>query len=206
MDKIFHRVNSLELLRTVPDHCGAEVDVRYLGEELILEHDAFKLADGVGAVRLQDFLSEFKLKGPLILNVKTEGIEVACIELLRKYNCRNWFFLDLSMPMAVKYSILAAEGRLAGFGPENIAVRFSEYEAIEYSLQFAGRAGWVWVDCFTRMPLDMKSYNLLKEAGFRICLVSPELQGHSLDRIADFRRLLADMKVDAVCSKRPDLW
>jgi len=71
---------------------------------------------------------------------------------------------------------------------------------------FAGRAGWVWVDCFSRMPLDRQTAERLRDAGYRLCIVSPELQKHDEERIAEFRRLLASIQPDAVCTKRPDLW
>jgi hypothetical protein len=84
-------------------------------------------------------------------------------------------------------------------------VRFSEYEPIENTLALKGMAEWVWVDCFNKLPLDERSYSQLKKY-FKICIVSPELQNHSLDKIYDFKNQLKNMPVDAVCTKRPDLW
>ena len=125
---------------------------------------------------------------------------------MAKYKIDNWFFLDMSMPYFAIYSEIAINNRLKNFGPANLAVRFSEREPIEYALAFKDKAKWVWVDCFTKMPLDNNSYKKLKDAGFQICLVSPELQKHSTDRIADFKKQLIGLEIDAVCTKRPDLW
>ena len=69
--------------------------------------------------------------------------------------------------------------------------------------------GWVWVDCFTLFPLDHEDVQRLKRAGFRMCLVSPELQGRKAEtEIPLLAQLLADrdIQADAVCTKRPDLW
>jgi hypothetical protein len=39
-----------------------------------------------------------------------------------------------------------------------------------------GMVDWVWVDCFSKVPLNREIYNILKDAGFKLCFVSPELQ------------------------------
>lgn len=202
---IQHRLNHSEGLVGLPRAFGAEIDVRYHGNDLVLEHDPFHHHERKPQ-RLDDWLEAWDHDGPLILNVKTEGIETACIDLVNLHRVRNWFFLDLSPPYLVKYSLIAAAGEIAGFGPGNLAVRFSEHEPLEAALAFAGRVGWVWVDCFTRLPLDARACAALKAAGFRLCLVSPELQKHPLERIGEFRALLAGLDIDAVCTKRPDLW
>jgi hypothetical protein len=61
------------------------------------------------------------------------------------------------------------------------------------------------VDCFNYLPINEKSYLELKKH-FRICLVSPELQGHPLSTIEDFKEQIKNFQIDAVCTKRPDLW
>lgn len=190
MLKIAHRINSVEQLRQVPAEYGIELDLRYEGPNLILHHDPF-----VTGPLFEDLLKEYR-HALLILNVKTEGIEAEVLRLMEKYNIENYFFLDLSLPYLVKYMRQ---------GVSRIAVRYSEFEPIEFALAFAGKVEWVWVDCFTHLPLDASSYARLKEH-FKICLVSPELQGHSLDRIAEFKAQLAGLPIDAVCTKKPELW
>jgi hypothetical protein len=49
----------------------------------------------------------------------------------------------------------------------------------------------------------------LKNSGFNLCLVSPELQGRNAEiEIPQLANLLAErgIKADAICTKRPDLW
>jgi hypothetical protein len=68
---------------------------------------------------------------------------------------------------------------------------------------------WVWVDCFTRFPLTTESAGRLQRAGFKLCLVSPELQGRPAEtEIPQMRALLGSLGIaaEAVCTKRPDLW
>ena len=95
--------------------------------------------------------------------------------------------------------------RLASGGERRIALRFSECEPVESALAFAGKVDWVWVDCFTRLPLDPASHALLRRH-FRLCLVSPELQRHPPDALRAYREQLAATPVDAVCSDRCEEW
>ncbi len=190
MIKIAHRINTVEQLSQVSPEYGIELDLRYEGENLIMHHDPF-----VTGELFEDLLKAYKHRF-IILNVKTEGIEAEVLRLLEKYQIENYFFLDLSLPYLIKYMRK---------GEKNIAVRFSEYEPIEFVMSFKDKVEWVWVDCFTKLPLDDHSYELLKKH-FKICLVSPELQGHSLERIQEFKAQLADKPIDAVCTKKPDLW
>ena len=80
-----------------------------------------------------------------------------------------------------------------------VAVRYSEFEPVEFALAFAGQADWVWVDCFTHLPLNPETYRRLHDH-FKICLVSPELQQHPREQIRLFREQLRSMPIDAVCT------
>lgn len=202
MQLIYHRINKVKDLRNIPSSAGVEIDVRYHHDDLILNHDPLdhhKLTIDT----LDYFLKNWCHAGPIILNLKTEGIEQQCIALMQKYNIQEWFFLDMSMPFFVK---IANNLKANNLNKNNLAVRFSEYEPIEHALSFKNKAAWIWVDCFNNLPLNAKNYAVIREANFKICIVSPELHSHSDDRIKEFRALLGDMKIDAVCTKRPELW
>ena len=76
-------------------------------------------------------------------------------------------------------------------------------------MSLAGIVSWVWIDCFTRMPLTGDDAKRLKANGFHLCLVSPELQGRTdAQEIHNMRDLLQqdDISLDAVCTKRGELW
>ena len=89
-----------------------------------------------------------------------------------------------------------------------IAVRVSEYESVAGAVSLAGRVEWVWLDVFHGFPLDAPDYQALRDAGLNLCLVSPELHGRDIAEIASMQETMARkyMTVDAVCTKRPDLW
>lgn len=189
MELIAHRRNRLAELTATPASFGVEVDIRSRGSDLILQHDPF--ADGE---RLLDWIRGYR-HGTLILNVKEEGLEDRLTELMREYAVPSWFFLDQSVPFLL---------RGARRGLRSSAVRVSEYEPVDGALTLAGQIDWVWVDCFTRFPLDHTAWRRLRDAGFRLCLVSPELQGRQApEEVRSIRRTLAGWgeKPDAVCTK-----
>lgn len=112
----------------------------------------------------------------------------------------DFFFLDQSFPFLVKW---------AKAGEQRCAVRVSEFESIDTALSLAGKVDWVWVDCFTRFPLSGDEARRLQDAGFRLCIVSPELQGRNAEtEIPAYAALLTERGIaaQAVCTKRPDLW
>ena len=202
---IHHRINKAEQLEKIPPQNGIELDVRYHNNDLILHHEPFHHHDHPSE-KLGDLLKQWKYKGPIILNVKTEGIEKACIDLMNTHNIQNWFFLDLSIPSLVKYAQYAVDKEITGFSTANLAIRFSEYEPIEHTLAFAGKAQWIWVDCFTHLPINQELYKKLKDSGYKICLASPELQKHPTSQIEIFKKQIKEFDIDAVCTKYPDLW
>ena len=194
MHKILHRVNTIALLEKTPSNFGVEVDIRSYGGNLIIHHDPFKQGE-----LFKDWIKSYH-HGTLILNVKEEGLEDSVLKLMRKYKINDFFFLDQSFPLLRK---------TAAMGECRCAVRVSEYESIETVLSLSDMVDWVWVDCFSRFPLNQDDVNRLKNSGFKLCIVSPELQGREKrSQVMDFRRQIEQLgiKGDAVCTKYIDLW
>lgn len=194
MKFIAHRRNTLAALQATPTRYGIEVDIRSQGDALIIHHDPF-----VAGTSFNDWLASFN-HGTLILNVKEEGLEARLIALMQERGIEDYFFLDQSFPHLVKWS---------SAGERRCAVRVSEFESIETALALAGKVDWVWVDCFTRFALTDADAGRLKRGGFRLCLVSPELQGrHDAQEGVALVETLAvrGIHVDAVCTKCPDVW
>ena len=194
MNLIAHRRNTLNELIATPAKYGIEVDIRSYGDKLVIHHDPF-----IEGESFEDWIAVYQ-HGTLILNVKEEGLEARLIELMKLHGITDYFFLDQSFPFLVKWSKV---------GERRCAVRVSEFENIETALTLAGKVDWVWVDCFTNFPLSHEDAKRLKNSGFRLCLVSPELQGRNAEiEIPQLARLLAErgIEADAVCTKRPDLW
>jgi hypothetical protein len=194
MKLVSHRRNTVEELTATPRKYGVEVDIRSHGEQLIIQHDPF-----AAGAPFDDWIAAYQ-HGTLILNVKEEGLEPRLIALMQSKGIEDYFFLDQSFPFLVKW---------ANAGEHRCAVRVSEFESIETALTLAGKVDWVWVDCFTRFPLTRDDARRLKLAGFKLCLVSPELQGRDAEiEIPLLAHLLVGLEIqaDAVCTKRPDVW
>jgi hypothetical protein len=65
----------------------------------------------------------------------------------------------------------------------------------------AGKADWIWVDTFTMNPLSYHDWVLLKQNGYKICFVSPELQGQPEKKKAYREELQkAGISLDAICT------
>jgi hypothetical protein len=194
MEIIAHRRNTSDLLASTPTSQGVEVDIRTEGGRLIIHHDPFATGED-----FERWIEGYR-HGLLILNVKEEGLEDALLALMAKAGIARFFFLDQSFPFLI---------RTARTGERRCAVRVSEYESVDTALALAGKVDWVWLDCFTDALPDPGISRVLQEAGFKICLVSPELQGRrGEDEIPRIRAHAASnyIEFDAVCTKAPALW
>ena len=194
MKLISHRRNTRQDLNATHGKYGVEVDIRSCADKLIIHHDPC-----VPGESFDDWIADYR-HGTLILNVKEEGLEARLIALMKARGIEDYFFLDQSFPFLIKWS---------NEGEHRCAVRVSEFESIETALTLAGKVDWVWVDCFTQFPLSHEDAKRLQDAGFKLCLVSPELQGRNAEtEIPMLGKLLAGRCIvaDAICTKRPDLW
>lgn len=193
MEIISHRRNTVESLLSTDKNLGIEVDVRSWEKEIIINHDPFK-----GGILFSDWIKYYD-HGTLIINVKEDGMEKEILTILRKNKVKSYFFLDQSFPSLIKCS---NEYEL------NCAVRVSEYESVETALNLANKVNWIWVDLFTKFPINKKKYEHLKNANFKLCLVSPELQINNKLQIKDVRNIIEKEKIffDAVCTKFPQEW
>ncbi|MDG2059496.1 MAG: hypothetical protein P8J34_05030 [Flavobacteriales bacterium] len=187
MEFIAHRINTIEELKKVPNEYGVELDLRDYGDKLILQHDPF--TDGE---KFEEYLKHYH-HGTMILNIKSERIEYRVLELLSKYKIENYFFLDSSFPMIYL---------LSKSFEKNIALRFSEIEGLDTIIAMSEKVKWIWVDCFTKLPINKEIYSKLRSFNFKLCLVSPDLQGQE-NRIEEYRDFLIENKLimDAVCVK-----
>lgn len=188
MEYIAHRVNTVRELVALPQEYGVELDLRddYEGK-IYISHNPYERGD-----YFEDYLQRYH-HGTMILNIKSERIELQILDLLKKYDVKKYFFLDSSFPMIY---LLSTQGE------KSIALRISELEGMDTAKNMAGRVDWIWVDCFTKIPIGKTEYDKLKAWGYRLCFVSPELQGRAED-IEGYARTLRvqGMEMDAVCTK-----
>ena len=193
MEIIAHRINSINKLKNLNINLGVEVDIRSNEKNLIICHDPFS-----DYINFKDWLS-FYNHGTLILNVKENGLEEELLKTLQYFKKKNFFILDQSFP----YLIDTIKN-----GEKRCAVRLSEYESINTVLSLKDKINWVWIDFFTKFPVDFEIYKILKKNNFKLCIVSPELQGHPNSKCLDLKNYLKsnEMYFDAVCTKKIKFW
>ena len=188
MEFIAHRVNTLKELMELPTEYGVELDLRDdLNGRIYIQHNPFEPGED-----FEEYLKHYH-HGTMILNIKSERIEHKILELLPKYDVKSYFFLDSSFPMI---------WLLSNQGEKNIALRISEAEGLDTARNMAGRINWIWVDCFGKIPIGKKDADLLKQLGYKLCFVSPELQGRDEDIERYKNQLQMDgIEFDAICTK-----
>lgn len=185
---IAHRINTRAELEKLSLAYGVELDLRDgLDGRIYIQHEPF-----IPGEDFEEYLKAYH-HGTMILNIKSERIELKVLELLAKYNIKDYFFLDSSFPM-IKL--------LSDRGEYNIALRFSEIEGLDTIAAMQGRAKWIWVDCFTKMPLTSQIADKLHDWGYKICIVSPELEGQD-ERLEEYRDYLCErnIEIEAICTK-----
>lgn len=163
MEIIIHRVNTISDLKKISPRFGAEIDIRALGSDLILNHEPYQ--DGE---KLIDYLDEYS-HGILVLNIKEAGIENEVLRLVRERSyIKSYFLLDVEFPYIY---------RASRQGEQNIAIRFSEDESIETVKKYVDMVDWVWIDTNTRFPVTKDNKTTLDQ--FKKCLVCPERWGRA---------------------------
>lgn len=188
MNYIAHRINCIEELQTLSEEYGVELDLRDQTDGTIyMEHDPFKQGED-----FETYLKEYH-HGTMILNIKSERVELKALKLLQKYKIEDYFFLDSSFPM-IKL--------LSDQNEKRVALRYSEYEGIDTIERMAGLVDWIWVDCFTKFPIDQVTFRHMKEMGYRLCFVSPELQGQD-EKLESYASKMQSEQIifDAICTK-----
>ena len=193
MEIIAHRINTIDKLKNLNINFGVEVDIRSNDKNLIICHDPFS-----DYINFKEWLS-FYNHGTLILNVKENGLEEELLKTMQSLNKENFFILDQSFP----YIINTIKN-----GEKRCAVRLSEYESINTVLSLKDKLCWVWIDFFTKFPVDFEIYKILKKQNFKLCFVSPELQGHTHSKCLNLKNYIKsnNMYFDAVCTKKIKFW
>ena len=142
---------------------GVETDVRDYKGNLVVSHD---IADS-SSLSLDKFFFTYNKYGanlPLALNIKSDGLQEKLKCLIEKYNIKNYFVFDMSIPNTMLY---------LDFGM-NILIRRSEYE---HELEIPGNIHGIWLDQFKSDWYDIDLIeDIIKKWEF-VCIVSPDLHG-----------------------------
>jgi hypothetical protein len=194
---IQHRINTIEGIVKVDKKRGVEIDLRSYKNDLILEHEPF-----VNSVSFASWLDFFNHKF-LIANIKEERIEFEVIKLLKAKKIENFFLLDTTIPMIHN---LNKEGFF------NIALRCSHYESSDNYISLVKNKifnKWLWLDTINGLfPISLKKLIKLKDFGYNVCLVCPQLPLGATFALEKFEHKYSNHLnyVDAVCTKNTNFW
>jgi hypothetical protein len=191
---IIHRINNINELLNIDKQFGIEIDIRNNNNDIILSHDPFNEND---CDLLIDYLDKYN-NDLLILNIKSERLELKCIELLKKYNITNYFFLDSSFPI-----IYLLNNK---YNDNNIACRLSEYEPIDIYYNIKNMIKYIWIDCFTKFILTKEYYDIFVNDNKKICIVSPELQNQK-EKIEEYKYIIDNNNIipHFICCKKENI-
>ena len=187
-----HRVNNSKDLIKLNKRFGVEIDLRSQKKDIYLHHEPFKKGE-----LFSKWIKNYNHK-LIILNVKEEGLEKPILKVLRKNKINNFFFHDQTFSSMLK-----------NMSKTKVSIRYSEFEELKKIDILFKKIKWLWVDNFNKLEIDKKLYKLLKRQKVKICLVSPELVKRS--RLNEIKKIILFLRknkiiVDAVCTKRPELW
>lgn len=143
---------------------GTETDIRDLDGTLVISHDAPKRSSQ-GLLTVEDFFMLYKENGknlPLALNIKSDGLQSALIDLIKEYDILNYFVFDMSIPDTIGY----IKNGIKFF------TRQSEYEIDPALIDYSDG---IWMDEFLGHWINEKVINTHLANNRKVCLVSPEL-------------------------------
>ena len=92
MEIIIHQINKIKHLKKIKKIYGVEIDIRTHRSKLILSHDPFYNGD-----TLENYLENY-FHGTLVLNIKESGIENDVLKLIKNFNIKSYFLLDVEFP------------------------------------------------------------------------------------------------------------
>lgn len=147
---------------------GVELDVRDLGQTLVVSHDPPRGRPS-GLERFFEIYASLGSRLPLALNIKSCGLADKLAGLACKFKVRNYFVFDLAVPDALSYLKLGIA----------VFTRQSEYEPVP---AFYDKAAGVWLDEFRGHWIVPAAIRAHLGARKKICVVSPELHKRSFEK------------------------
>ncbi|NFO55422.1 hypothetical protein FDB39_00785 [Clostridium botulinum] len=173
--------NSYESLKKSLDNgFGFESDIRDYCGNLIISHDIGN-SESYLAEDIFKILAQHNDKYCFAINIKSDGLKNLLEDLLNKYDIKNYFIFDMSVPQMIEY----CQKGLKYF------TRQSEYEK---ELVLYENADGVWIDAFTEeswITEELINYHL--NNGKKVCIVSPDL--HKREYM-EFWNKLKNFKID----------
>ncbi len=150
---------------------GTETDLRDLAGDLVIAHDPPQ----TGAMRAEEMFAIHAKADPaltLALNVKADGVQAMTRDLLDRFDVRDAFVFDMSVPDTLQWL--------------NAGVPvFTRHSDVEPDPPLYDEAVGVWLDAFRSDWWDRDVIARHLDAGKRVCIVSPDLHKRSHEPVWD---------------------
>lgn len=157
-----HEKNKLvSFERTINNNFGTETDLRDYKGEIVISHD-IPLENSIKLDLILQLFKESQLT--LALNIKSDGLSKILFDKLKKYNIKDYFFFDMSIPDTINY---IKDGL-------NVFIRQSEYEN---DLAFYDEIDGIWLDSFESIWYNKDLIFTHLKNKKKVCIVSSELHG-----------------------------
>ena len=104
--------NTLSSFKKALEHgFGIETDLRDLDGEIIISHDPpiEGYSDFISFSQFLDIYISFESNLPLALNIKSDGLYKLLKIILEKYQIKNYFLFDMSIPDLIQYQKILLE-------------------------------------------------------------------------------------------------
>jgi len=174
---------------------GIETDIRDLNGEIIISHDPpHKNSDFYTFSSFLDLYKKYNSNNTLALNIKSDGLAPNLKNILDKYQIKDYFFFDMSVPDYFSFRDL----NLTTF------CRSSEFENAELLRK---NSEGVWIDAFSIKNFNSISFKKFFSDWDSIAFVSPELHKYEFlefwERLKKTSQLIPNKKV-FLCTDYPN--
>jgi hypothetical protein len=150
---------------------GTETDLRDLAGRIVISHDV-AAPGAMPAEELFGLHRDHDARLPLALNVKADGLQLLLKGLLSRFDVRDAFVFDMSVPDLLQWQKTGLQV-------------FTRHSEIEPEPACYGAAHGVWLDAFAGEWWTLDTVRRHLDAGKRVCVVSPELHGREHRRAWD---------------------
>lgn len=194
---LWHRTeekNSISALkRALEAGFGVETDIRDDNGYIVISHNIVK-GKANGLDELLEYYHDIRCTAPLALNIKADGMQELIREMIERYEIKNYFLFDMSVPEMYLY--MKQDFKF-----------FTRYSDIEQEMVLYEEAAGVWADCFEEYLLinDEWISKVLKDKKM-IGFISPELHGRDTEGLWQRLKSVNALKTDVMmlCTDRPE--
>ena len=178
------------LVRALDQGYGIETDIRDKEGKLVISHD-MPIGEQLYLEELFSYYHNNNCESCLALNIKSDGLAEELMSLITRFDIRNYFVFDMSVPDTLHYIKMQM----------NVYVRHSE---VEVEPVLYDKTSGVWLDMFYDDWVTNKILNSHVSNNKGLCLVSPELHRRAFEPFWQKLRGFSGIDKLMLCTDYPD--